>query len=65
MNHLHVIFEVLIGATVVLAAGILMIRRPDQSLRSAFEESLGWSAGFFICYSTAIMMFDTLHRNVI
>lgn len=45
---------------ILLMAGILITRGPKQSLQSALTESAIWGTGFFLCFSTEILLLANL-----
>jgi predicted small integral membrane protein len=58
LNSLLTVFEMLMIAVIVVIAGVTFFRPRNQTLRSAFSESLAWGAGFFVSYSTLILAFE-------
>jgi len=56
MDHLSSMLTVLLIAVGILMAGILISRGANQSLRSAFSESLAWGAGCLLSFSAEILV---------
>lgn len=60
MHHLTSMLEVLSIATIILMAGILLLRDHGQSLRNAIIESLILGVGFFLAFTAEIMVVSRL-----
>lgn len=57
MNFYLSILMVLATGMIILMTGILTIKTPGQSLRSALSEGLAWGTGLFLSYGAGTLLF--------
>lgn len=50
---------IMIGMT-VLIVGALLVRDSEKNLSSSIMEGLGWAIGFFVAFSTEILVIGSL-----
>lgn len=60
MQHLSSMLGLLSIGTVILMAGVLLLRDHGQSLQNAFTESLILGIGFFLAFSAEILLISHL-----
>jgi hypothetical protein len=60
MRFLIATLPILAFAMAILMTGILMIRMPKESLRSAFTEGLFWDIGLLLGISIEMLILENL-----
>lgn len=57
MNYLLSMLAVLVTGMIVLMVGILITREPEQSFKSALNESLAWGTALFLSFGAGSLTF--------